>query len=198
MASCTSHSSFKTGDLIFVGIRPSAEDAGNMASAITAATGDAGLSMIHVGILELDEYGTWVIDATPEHGIARRTLDEFECEFRRDDSSTVFSVMRPDAHNLDEFVANAKKFIGEKYDFTFLPDNDMHYCSELVYDAYKLNGASLFDAVPMNFKAPDGSFPEYWENLFGTLGMAVPQGVPGTNPQDMSQSTLLIPVVQYR
>ena len=43
----------------------------------------------------------------------------------------------------------------------------------------------------MNFLAPDGSMPPYWTTLFEELGMPVPQGVPGTNPQDMSASSLL-------
>jgi len=43
----------------------------------------------------------------------------------------------------------------------------------------------------MNWLAPDGTMPPYWEWLFGQLGMAVPQGVPGTNPRQMSQSECL-------
>ena len=44
---------------------------------------------------------------------------------------------------------------------------------------------------PMNFLSPDGSLPPYWEDLFERLNMPVPQGLPGTNPQDMSLSPLL-------
>ena len=46
----------------------------------------------------------------------------------------------------------------------------------------------------MNFKAPDGTMPPYWEWLFGKLGMEVPQDLPGTNPQDMSMSPCLVDV----
>lgn len=46
----------------------------------------------------------------------------------------------------------------------------------------------------MNFLAPDGSLPAYWEELFERLDMPVPQDVPGTNPQDMSLSPLLMDV----
>ena len=46
----------------------------------------------------------------------------------------------------------------------------------------------------MNWLAPDGSLPAYWEELFAGLGMPVPQGVPGTNPQKLSQSARLVPV----
>ena len=58
------------------------------------------------------------------------------------------------------------------------------------------SGEQVFTSEPMNFLAPDGTMPPYWEWLFGKLGMDVPQGVPGTNPQSMSQSGVLseIPV----
>ena len=48
----------------------------------------------------------------------------------------------------------------------------------------------------MNWLSPDGSMPPYWERLFGQLGMEVPQGLPGTNPQRMAASERLseIPV----
>ena len=36
--------------------------------------------------------------------------------------------------------------------------------------------------------------PPYWIWLFGQLGMEVPQGLPGTNPQKMSQSEILADV----
>ena len=44
----------------------------------------------------------------------------------------------------------------------------------------------------MNFQAPDGTMPPYWEWLFGKLGMDVPQGLPGTNPQRMAESAALM------
>ncbi len=49
-------------------------------------------------------------------------------------------------------------------------------------------------AGTMNFLSPDGSLPAYWEELFERLDMPVPQDVPGTNPQDMSLSPLLMDV----
>lgn len=56
------------------------------------------------------------------------------------------------------------------------------------------DGKPVFQSEPMNWLAPDGTMPPYWEWLFGQLGMDVPQGVPGTNPQRMSESKLLVEV----
>ena len=175
-----------TGDLLFVG---SSEGAGSMDEAIVAATGN----LTHVAIVQVDKAGTpWVIDATPKRGVSRYPLDSLV----QANSGAAFFVKRlKDTTGVSHFVENALRYIGDPYDLTFLPDNDAFYCSELVRDAYRRpDGSYLFDATPMNFLSPDGSLPAYWEELFERLDMPVPQDVPGTNPQDMSLSPLLMDV----
>ena len=89
-------------------------------------------------------------------------------------------------------MENAKQFIGEPYDVAFLPDNGAKYCSELVRDSYLCkDGTHIFGESPMNFLDSDGQMPAYWTKLFGSLGMPVPQGVRGTNPQAMSKEDVL-------
>ena len=56
------------------------------------------------------------------------------------------------------------------------------------------DGSCLFEEKPMNFLAPDGTMPAYWQSLFDGMGLPVPQGTPGTNPQDLSASPLLVTV----
>ncbi len=56
------------------------------------------------------------------------------------------------------------------------------------------DGKRVFESEPMNFKAQDGTMPPYWEKLFEELGMEVPQGLPGTNPQKMSSAECLFDV----
>ncbi len=46
----------------------------------------------------------------------------------------------------------------------------------------------------MTFKGPDGDIVPYWAAHYDSLGVAVPEGVPGTNPNDLSRSPLLVPV----
>ena len=173
----------RTGDLLFVG---SSEGAGSMDEAIVASTGN----LTHVAIIQVDQAGIpWVIDATPKRGVSRYPLDSLV----QANSGAAFLVKRlKDTTGVSRFVENALRFVGNPYDLTFLPDNDAFYCSELVRDAYRRpDGSYLFDAAPMNFLSSDGFLPPYWEELFERLDMPVPQGLPGTNPQDMSQSPLL-------
>ena len=85
--------------------------------------------------------------------------------------------------------------VGRGYDLSFLPDNEEQYCSELVWNSYlKHDGGHIFTAAPMNFKSADGSYPEYWVWLFSRIGMPIPQGVEGTNPNDMARTPILKPV----
>ena len=84
-------------------------------------------------------------------------------------------------------IARATALVGKPYDNAFLPDNDAYYCSELIQVAFD----TLFPSQPMNWRDNDGNLPEYWQKHFDSLGMPVPEGVPGTNPTDLSRSPLL-------
>lgn len=186
----------RNGDLIFVGI-PADYDSGegSMAEAIGAATaGTAELNIIHVAIAEVRNDSVWVIDATIKHNVDRHPLDTFVRDFTlKDGSLPVFEVKRlKSCKDASRYVENAKRFIGEPYDVTFLPDNGAKYCSELVRDSYVLeDGSYIFGAAPMNFKDSAGEMPVYWERLFSRLGIPVPQGVLGTNPKAMSEEEVL-------
>ncbi len=190
-----------TGDLLFVGLPsdyPPTDDT-TLSGAISAATGHKGeIHYIHVAILEVDENEqVWVVDATLKHGVDRHPFDTFLVDFTlKDGTYPYLMVMRlknkKNARKAREFVENAKKMCGEGYDLYFLPDNGLHYCSELVYDAYITpRGRHLFHAAPMNFKSEDGTYPPYWVQLFQRLNRPVPQGVLGTNPNAMSREKRL-------
>lgn len=189
----------RTGDLVFVGLPMDyGADKDSMAGAISASTGDDSLNIIHVSILEVGRDTTWIIDATMKHGVDRHPIDTFFTDFRlRDGSMPVFLVKRPDvtAAQAEEFVRKAKLCLGQPYDSAFLPDNGAMYCSELVRESYVLDdGSHLFSEYPMNFLGPDGQMPPYWTRLFARLGMDVPQGVRGTNPQKMATEPSLRPL----
>ena len=185
----------RSGDLIFVGL-PLDYDAGagSMDQAIASATGqDGALNLIHVAIAEVRADSVWIIDATIAHGVDRHPLDTFLKDFTlRDGSYPAFLVKRVRGVDADAAVERAKTFCGRAYDVRFLPDNQDLYCSELVQKSYlDAHGQPVFESEPMNFRAPDGTMPPYWEWLFSQLGMEVPQGLPGTNPQRMSESPVL-------
>lgn len=174
----------RNGDLVFV-----CADTTGMDAAISAATtDDNAVNYSHVGIIECTrDSGAFVIDATPKYGVSRRMLREFRAE------NGELHFYRIERYNKGkEWVENAKRHIGNPYDFYFQPDNDRFYCSELVEKCcVASDGTPIFNPQPMNFRSPDGTISEYWVNLFDSLGVEVPQGVPGTNPNDLVKSGML-------
>ena len=184
----------QTGDLLF--------QCGNgvMTGAITDATGrDGEINFSHVGILLRRTPADSVLEATTEGGVRIVALAEFlERSARRDGRPVVAALRLRDTAGVAASVARARQQLGLPYDYWFLPDNGRYYCSELVSDCYlRPDGTPCFPTQPMNFRAPDGSMPRYWEELFARLGEAVPEGVPGTNPNDMSCDPGLVEVYRW-
>ena len=169
----------QAGDLLFY------VDTEGMGAAVRESTG----SYTHVALVAEVGDTVWIIDATQRYGVSRRPLT------RRPESSV---RPYPDVYRLAipfdtaDVILRARRLIGQPYDNAFLPDNGMMYCSELVYECYRDgDGNPLFEARPMNWRAPDGTMPRYWTEHFQQLGVPIPEGVPGTNPTDLARSPLL-------
>ncbi len=76
--------------------------------------------------------------------------------------------------------------IGKPYDVLYLADNDSIYCTELVQISYtNKQGKNIFKPVPMSFHNESGQITSYWRNFYKQYGMEVPEGLPGTNPNEM-------------
>lgn len=187
--------SIQSGDLVFVALPFDYKaDSTSMDCAISSATAQEGkLNLIHVAIAEVKADSIWIIDATIAHGVDRHPLDTFLKDFTlKDGTYPDFIIKRVKGADGAAAVERAKSYCGRGYDLRFLPDNEELYCSELVQLSYlDSDGEQIFRSEPMNWLAPDGSIPPYWEWLFSKLGMDVPQGLPGTNPQKMSESEAL-------
>ena len=156
-----------------------------MEKAITASTGEYS----HVALVERDSADDlWVIEASPKYGVQRISYKQFEREHLVGFFGGNIDVYRLTVpFDTAMVIARAKSMVGKPYDNAFLPDNDAYYCSELIQVAF----GGLFPSQPMNWRDADGNLPEYWIKHFEDLGISVPEGVPGTNPTDMSRSPLL-------
>lgn len=85
-------------------------------------------------------------------------------------------------------LLNARTFLGRRYDWLYLPDNDDIYCSELVQFSFvNYSGQQLFGPVPMSFHDASGRITDYWKQFYRKHGMDVPEGWPGTNPGELSR-----------
>lgn len=186
---------FSTGNLIFI------RDTTGMGSAIQSATAldTHQLAFTHVAITECTDSGVFVIDATPALGVARRPLNDFIAAVWDTNSDYSFTSIAQYyyvdvPYDTATLLARLHSLTGLPYDPYFLPHNGRLYCSELVQECFlDPEGNPLFPSKPMNFLASDGTLPAYWQHHFDSLGTAVPQGTPGTNPNDMSRSPILHP-----
>ena len=177
----------RNGDLLF---QVGADSA--IGSAIQDATSrGGGLPFTHVAIAEVTADGTVrIIEATGSGGVCRTELADFLARSAQIDGRPAVAVGRvaADEEVLAAAVERAAGFIGQPYDWWYLPDNGRMYCSELVYESFLYSGGGhIFASQPMNFRAGDGTMPRFWEELFDRLGEPVPEGVDGTNPAAMSQ-----------
>ena len=173
----------KNGDLIFVG-----EGKGDFSKAISESTANHdSIRFVHVGIIEIDNGETFVIEASPDEGVRKVSIQQF----LEHNPLIVIKRIKID-FPVEAMLEKAKSHIEEEYDWLYLPNNGKMYCSELVYETYlDKDGNHLFNSKPMNFRSPDGSMPQFWIDLFERLGTPIPEGVEGTNPADLSASPLL-------
>lgn len=196
LAACTpKHPKPLPGDLLFQVGRSSA-----MNEAIAEATDNNNeLTFTHVAIFFEEGGSDSVLEATSPGGVRITPLQEFLDRAERVKGRPGVVVMRlRDTAGLARSVKRAKEYLGLPYDFSYRPDNGRLYCSELVWESYRDTcGRRIFPARPMNFRAADGAMPAFWTEHFEKLGEPIPEGVPGTNPNDMAREGILTEVGRY-
>ena len=172
-----------------------------MTGAITAATGRIeapGFS--HVGIFVRYDGTDAVLEAAPEGGVRISPLREFLDGSARIGGRPAAVAMRlRDTAGLAASLRRAFGFLGLPYDCSFRPDNGKLYCSELAWECFVAadDSTHLLRCRPMTFRTADGELPAYWSEHFAALGMPVPEGVAGTNPNDMARDPAVELVWRY-
>ena len=168
-----------TGDLLFQAGKNT-----EMTGAITAATGEEGpLNFSHVGIAVTGNGADSVLEATTDGGVRLTLLEEFLGRSAKIGGRPAVVAMRlKDTAGIAAAVRRARSFLGVPYDYSFRPGREKLYCSELVWESYR---------------AENGTPPQFWADLFDQLGEQVPEGLPGTNPNDMAREELLEEVHRY-
>jgi permuted papain-like amidase YaeF/Yiix C92 family enzyme len=179
-----------SGDLLFVDF-----DGSPLCVAIEKVTdGYHGYNFSHVGIVEINYDGVFVIDAVSS-GVRCIELGEFLEQCSVDGgghAKVVVGRLNDDFVKLIEpALKRGRELIGKDYDKPFVIGNDQYYCSELVYEVFKYaaNGTEIFELNSMTFKDPDtGQFFPVWVEYYQKLGVAIPEGEPGINPGGISRS----------
>ena len=146
-----------------------------------------------------NDESAYIIEASPEAGVRVCPIDTLLEHAPKINGRPGVMVKRLEIDfPVEQAIARAKSYLGQPYDWTYLPDNGKLYCSELIYDSFlDVDGKHIFHAQPMNFRASDGTMPQFWIDLFEELKQEVPEGVPGTNPNDLSRDERLLEVYRY-
>ena len=187
------HSDFsallKEGDIVFQHL-----NGGELSRAIEKVTvGYRGHDYNHCGLVVRVGDSLKVIEAIGEN-VHLSTIAAFEG--RCPGNELLIGRLHPKYGSL---MVKAEKaafsFLGVPYDDYFEMNNGRLYCSELIYEAFKVanNGKPFFVLEPMTFKDPETGrlFPS-WVDYYEKLHHAIPQGKPGINPGLLSRSPKLI------
>lgn len=176
----------QAGDLLFV----TASQTG-LSGAINDATGRQGQdSYDHVGLVAGHGDSAQVLHADQE-GARAQALDDFLQEAGAKQRQVAAYRLR-DASDavIQQGIATARGLLGKPYNATYVPNPDSLYCSDLIERAFRAH--AIFALQPMNFRNPQtGVIDDWWVAFYAGHGMAVPQGVPGSNPNDMARSPAL-------
>ena len=176
LLSCGETERLRAGDLLF---HVSAES-----NAITSVT--AGM-IDHVAIvLNCDS----VIEAVGR-GVVTTPIDSL----RKQEGHYLLARIKCSSKEKPDIAAslvNARGYLGRAYDRLYLPDNEEIYCSELVQLSFvSQQGKRLFAPVPMSFHDSNGEITSYWKAFYEKHQMDVPEGEPGTNPNEMIQREII-------
>ncbi|WP_026968057.1 YiiX/YebB-like N1pC/P60 family cysteine hydrolase [Algoriphagus terrigena] len=178
------HLVLQTGDLLFVGAK--ADQLSGAINRVTQREEDA--SFDHVGILEVSESGIYLLHASPEKGSVREPLDSLvNRATAKDKQLAVYRLTGEAQASIPEAIRTAGTLLGKPYNWTYVLNDSSLYCSDFVERAFR--DAALFKLEPMTFKDPKtGQTDTYWAEFYRKLGMEVPEGQPGCNPNGLAAS----------
>lgn len=172
----------QTGDLIFVGAKPD-----QLSGAINRVTQrQENAAFDHVGILEVSEETLFILHASPKKGSIREPLDSLVLEsIQKGKQLAIYRISEEARPLIPDAIQHAKLLLGKPYNWSYVLNDSSLYCSDFVERAFR--AGELFQLEPMTFKNPKtGEIDPFWEAYYNKLGMEVPEGKPGCNPNGLA------------
>ncbi|MFA5327692.1 MAG: YiiX/YebB-like N1pC/P60 family cysteine hydrolase [Prolixibacteraceae bacterium] len=183
----------QTGDILFRGAA-----SGKISEAIDKVTQTSGATHFsHVGLVEVSDTGTVVLHASPEGGTCVVSLHEFLHPEGDSVRVLAYRLKKEWKKTIPAALVKAKQMLGKPYNFSYILSDTAHYCSEFVYLAFAAD--SVFTLEPMTFKDPAiGNFPPAWVEYYQKMGLEIPEGKPGCNPNGLAASDKLEQIGQIK
>jgi hypothetical protein len=174
----------KNGDLLFLG-----SVAGELSEAINTVTQtEKATNYSHIALVEKTDQEIWVLHAAPENGSERISLQDFLTYAKKDSSTVVAYRIKPEIHfDASRAIQKAQQMLGKPYNYSYILTDTAYYCSDFVYRAFEED--NIFTLEPMTFKDPiSGTIHPTWVSHYEKMGLQVPEGLLGCNPNGMAAS----------
>lgn len=185
--SCTTSTTIKSGDIVFRGASQS-----DLSEAINEVTQtEKATNYTHIGICSVEAGNVFVYHSDFGRGVVKEPLELF---LKSDDTSTnsadLYRIKNITKQQIENAISKAKTLLGEPYNITYILEDKGYYCSEYIYELFKED--SVFTLEPMTFKnAETNTFHNGWVTHYKELGIEMPEGKLGCNPNGMAASETL-------
>jgi hypothetical protein len=185
--SCVNTLPIESGDLVFRGALGS-----NLSKAINEVTQTTkATNYTHMGICDVVDGKVTVYHSDLYKGVVKESLELFmSSEDTARYNLDLYRIKNIESNQIEKALSIAKSLIGEPYNTTYILEDKGYYCSEYIYELYKTD--SIFKLEPMTFKNSEtNTFHRGWIEYYKNLGIAIPEGKLGCNPNGMADSNTL-------
>lgn len=179
--------SVKTGDILFSSPELNKADY-TISHAINKVTQvEQSNNYTHMGIVVNDDSGFWVIHANPDSGVSKDTIQKY---IEKYPNTFVYRLKNNYKQSIPSAINKLGSFLGQPYDYAYIINDSSQYCSGLIYSIFA--EYDIFELEPMTFKNPDSDiYNDFWVYYYDSIGIPIPEGKLGCNPNKMSQSNRL-------
>lgn len=174
----------KNGDLLFV----TAKESGLSGAINNVTQKQKNASFDHIGILQKDRSGVFVLHAAPKGGSQKQDLKDFLKDQANDGQKVVAYRLKPQYQkNIPDAIVKANSMLGKPYNFNYILDENSYYCSDYIERAFRKD--KIFTLEPMTFiDSKTGKTNVFWEEFYAKKDLKVPEGEPGCNPNGLAAS----------
>lgn len=178
---------FQEGDILF--LNEAESDLGKAIDGVTSVVDS--FHFFHMGIAKKHQDQIWVYHASSEKGVVFEPLDSFGKRKSGQSYSIYQFRLKPEYQSsISAALTKAEAYLGQPYNFTYIPTDSGLYCSQYIYLLFESD--SVFHMNPMRFTVPGtDSIPQAWLEHYAQLGKAIPEGLPGCNPNGMAAEKVL-------
>lgn len=187
-------SGLKNGDLLFV----TAKNSGLSGAINNVTQKQENASFDHIGIVEKNKDGIFVLHAAPKGGSEKQALKDFKKDQKAEGQKIVAYRLKPEYQNaIPEALKKANSLLGKPYNFDYILNENSYYCSDFIERSFRDN--HIFKLEPMTFTDPKtGKTNDYWQSFYDKKNLKVPEGELGCNPNGLASSDKLIRIGEIK